>query len=73
VTEAGVILPKHKLSKQEIFLPWEQVRVKFWGGPVSNLDFKRGSFRTIRLVSAQFPSDEDFETFLEYFRERDKL
>jgi hypothetical protein len=73
VTTAGVILPKNKVSSAEHFLPWAEVRVKLIGGPVENLDFKRGRLRTIRLVSIQFPTDEDFETFLGYLRERDKL
>lgn len=73
VTATGVILPKSKLSTKEHFLPWDQVRVKYWGGPVSNLDFKRGHLRTIRLVSIQFPTDDDFDTFVEYLRKNDKV
>jgi len=73
VTATGVILPGNKLSTKEHFLPWDQVRVKLLGGPVSNLDFKKNFLRPIRLVSVQFPTDDDFETFVDYLREHEKL
>jgi hypothetical protein len=73
VAETGVILPKYKLSTEEYFLPWDQVRVNHWGGPISNIDFKLGRLRTVRLVSVQFPTDKDFETFLNCLRQQGKL
>jgi hypothetical protein len=73
VTATGVIVPKYKLATDELFLPWDQVRVRLWSGPISHLDFKRGQFRTIRLVSVQFPTDEDFQTLLAHLRKLEKL
>jgi hypothetical protein len=73
VTATGVILPGLKVSTKEHFLPWDRVRVRIWGGPVNTLDFKSSLLRPIRLVSVQFPTDDDFETFLDHLREHEKL
>ena len=73
VTAAGVILPKNKLSTQELFIPWANVRVKHCGGPVQHLYFKRGFLRFSQVVSLQFPTNDDFEAFFNYLRERKKV
>ncbi len=73
ITAAGVILPKNKLSTEELFIPWARVKVKHWGGPADHLYFKHGFLRTSQITSVQFPTDEDFAEFFDHLRERDKV
>ncbi len=73
ITTAGVILPKGKLSNDELFIPWAQVKVKHRPGPADQLEFKRGALNANRLVSIQFRTNDDFETFARHLRERGKL
>lgn len=74
VTASAVIVPGGHWSTAERSIPWAGMSVRymtFW--PMQQLQFKQG-WRSLKvLVSAQFATDDDFETIVGYVRQHGKL
>lgn len=68
ITDSHLILPHGPFSKRERALPLAEIRTSLFNvGFVRQLQVKHGR-RKILLVSALFPTDEDFDEFVRHFQ-----
>ena len=69
VTSTAVIVPKGRLSSEEVTIPWNGMKGKHSCGPVDTIRFKSGMFSK-QLTSPFVATDEGL---LNYLRQQDKV